>query len=206
MQGYISGIVKLKNEDIVVKIITKSKFLSLYRFYGIRHSIINIGRKIDFEIDYSGIFMPRLRNILQIGFEWEHKYNRLYFWQSFLKLINKHLQDTNEISSFYFDLLDEMSIKFQKQNPYRILLDSYAKLLEFEGRKILETKCFVCNQNLGENSVIVRSFLAAHKSCIPYSLESIDTKIFFDFLKSNRSICLNNAEVKYLLNIMLEGL
>ncbi|RDU64085.1 recombination protein RecO [Helicobacter sp. MIT 14-3879] len=205
MKGYISNIIKLKNEDIIVKIITKNKFLSLYRFYGIRHSIINIGRKIDFEIDYSGVFMPRLRSIAQLSFEWERDYNKLYYFQTFIKTLNKHLQDTQDIPSFYFELLNEATIKINKQAPNRVLINLYSKLLENEGRKILHKKCFICNNPLGGEILIARGFLGAHKNCI-ISECLLDRDKFFDFLKNNKSIFLNDIEVESLFNIMIEGL
>lgn len=49
MQGYILSMQKTRNEDMIVKILTPMYIKTLYRFYGTRHSIINIGRKIDFE-------------------------------------------------------------------------------------------------------------------------------------------------------------
>lgn len=206
MQGYISGITKLKNEDLIVSIITSRSFLTLYRFYGARHSIIQIGRKIDFEIEYCGVFMPKMRNIIQLGFKWESDFERLFYFQEFLKLLNAHLRDTDELPSFYFDLLNDMSINLIHQNPRRILVDSYAKLLEFEGRKMLDKKCFVCEGNLGEFSVVVRGFLLAHKACIPHSNDLLQTNRFLHFLTNNRGILLENNEIKILSDVVLLGL
>ncbi len=206
MQGFISGITKLKNEDIIVQIITEKKFLSLYRFYGLRHSIINIGRKIDFDIEYNGLFMPKLRNIIQLGFRWEEDYERLYYWQQFLKILNQHLRDTDEIARFYFDLLNTGALCLNKQSPPRVLIEMYAKLLAFEGRNSPKDMCFICNRVLDSNITIARGFLPAHKHCLVNNNEMIDKDKFFHFLHTKQSILLDNSEVLYLLRILLLGI
>jgi hypothetical protein len=53
MQGFIVNINRVKEEDLIVSILTKDKLHTLYRFYGARHGSINIGFKIDFEIEQS---------------------------------------------------------------------------------------------------------------------------------------------------------
>lgn len=204
MQGFISGIKKLKNEDIIVNIITSSHFLTLYRFYGMRHSIINIGRKIDFEVDYNGIFMPRLRAISQLGFAWENDFYKMRYFQRFIQCLNKHLSGTSEISSFYFELLNLALKIINKQNPSRALLDLYAMILENEGRKALGNICFICDEELGEKVRVARGFLSAHSHCINSDFE-IEKIRFFEFLQSNKSIFLNEEEVEGLLEVLLQG-
>lgn len=204
MQGYISGIVKLKNEDLIVKIITENKFLSLYRFYGMRHSIINIGRKIDFEIDYSGIFMPRLRSIMQLGYPWEDNHGKMHYFQSFLMLLNKHLEEAEEISSFYYNMLNEAVKKIERQAANRTLLDLYATLLEYEGRRS-NNLCFNCGERLDESSLIIRGFLAAHTKCSPSGFR-MPTSSFLEFLENKRSVFLSEEEVEGLFEILLKGL
>lgn len=204
MQGYISGIVKLKNEDLIIKVITQNKFLTLYRFYGMRHSIINIGRKIDFEIDYSGMFMPRLRSVMQLGFQWENDYGKMRFFQCFLKLLNAHLEGAESIPSFYYELLNEAIKKIEKQSASRTLLDLYAMLLEYEGRKSNRV-CFNCGEALETYSLIIRGFLASHTKCVPSGFK-ISTNNFFTFLQNNKSIFLSDDEVNGLFEILLKGL
>lgn len=204
MQGYISGIVKLKNEDLIIKVITQNKFLTLYRFYGMRHSIINIGRKIDFEIDYSGMFMPRLRSVMQLGFQWENDYGKMHYFQTFLKLLNTHLEGAESIPSFYYELLNEAIKKIEKQSASRTLLDLYAMLLEYEGRKSNRV-CFNCGEALETHSLIIRGFLASHTKCTPSGFK-ISTNNFFTFLQNNKSIFLNDDEVNGLFEILLKGL
>lgn len=206
MQGFISGITKLKNEDIIVQIITQNKFLSLYRFYGLRHSIISVGRKIDFDIEYNGQFIPKLRNIMQLGFAWESDFTRLYYWQQFLKLLNNHLRDTEEIPSFYFEMLSNGAIILDKQNPARVLIEMYVKLLQFEGRLSLDANCFICNEKLSSKIAVTRGFLCAHHNCIPNNIEVIDKDLFFDFINLGKSTFLNDDEVEYLLKMLLLGI
>ncbi|WP_181646859.1 recombination protein RecO [Helicobacter sp. 16-1353] len=206
MQGFISGITKLKNEDIIVQIITKTKFLHLYRFYGLRHSIINIGRKVDFDIEYSGQFIPKMRNIVQLGFVWENDYTRLYYWQQLLKLLNKHLRDTEEIPEFYFNLLNNGALFLSKQSPNRVLIEIYANLLAFEGRLNIEDSCFICNKQLDSKVAVTRGFLCAHNHCLLEDSQTIDKDLFFDFLRDKRSVFLSNNEVDYLLNVLLLGI
>lgn len=107
MQGYILSMQKTRNEDMIVKILTPMYIKTLYRFYGTRHSIINIGRKIDFEEEPSMTFLPKLKHILHLGFKWESDSARYYVWQHFIKLFYKHLIDVYEIDEFYFRLLEE---------------------------------------------------------------------------------------------------
>ncbi|WP_181881520.1 recombination protein RecO [Helicobacter sp. MIT 99-5507] len=206
MQGFISGITKLKNEDIIVQIITQNKFLSLYRFYGLRHSIISIGRKIDFDIEYNGQFIPKLRNIIQLGFAYESDFTKLYYWQQFLKLLNNHLRDTEDIPSFYFEMLNNGAIILNKQNPSRVLIEMYVKLLHFEGRLSLDSNCFICNEELSNKIAVTRGFLCAHNSCLINNIEVIDKDLFFGFIKLKKSIFLNDSEVEYLLNALLLGI
>lgn len=210
MIGYISQIIKSKNEDLIVKIITNRKILTLYRFYGLRHSIINIGRKIDFDVDYGGVFMPRLRNIVQINMPWENDYNRLYYWQQFMNLLNKHLYDVEDISNFYFDILDSYSLYLQKQAPGRVLIEMYAHILEFEGRKRISNMCYLCEKELDNELVIIRGFIGVHKKCAIDNKNSVKCSIkkdnFIEFLKSKKSTFLNNEDILYLENILFLGL
>ena len=54
MQGYIIDIKPVKDDDLIVSILTENELLTTYRFYGARHSNINIGYKIDFELIDAG--------------------------------------------------------------------------------------------------------------------------------------------------------
>lgn len=206
MQGYILSMQKTRNEDMIVKILTPMYIKTLYRFYGTRHSIINIGRKIDFEEEPSMTFLPKLKHILHLGFKWESDSARYYVWQHFIKLFYKHLIDVYEIDEFYFRLLEEGAQKLHLQNPKRVVLEMYAKILHFEGRAHDEENglCFVCEEALGDMVSLARGFLFAHNFCIGghrFAMNDI-----MQFLHTQSSILLDDTQVNELWEILGLGL
>jgi hypothetical protein len=50
MQGYIIDLKVVKDDDLIVTLLCENELITSYRFYGARHSNINIGYKIDFEL------------------------------------------------------------------------------------------------------------------------------------------------------------
>ncbi len=48
MQGFLLQTQSIRDEDLIVRVLTKNQLKTLYRFYGKRHSVLNVGRKIDF--------------------------------------------------------------------------------------------------------------------------------------------------------------
>ena len=106
MQGYIINLNRVKDEDLIVTIISKGSLQTLYRFYGARHGTINVGFKIDYEIDQSSkSTIHRLKDVVHIGFPWIYNSDKLRLWQSFLALFHNHLKDAEDIGSFDYDLL-----------------------------------------------------------------------------------------------------
>lgn len=220
MQGYILQMQKTRKEDMIVKILTQSDIKTLYRFYGARHSIINIGRKIDFEEQTQLGFLPKLKHIVHLGYKWESQHDRYYVWQHFIKLLYRHLADVYEIDSFYFELLDSGANKLILQNPKRVVLEMYATLLKHEGRafmgfeNILENgaensstnkmQCFVCQQDLTERVALGRAFLLAHRECIGGRTFELDRII--SFLQTQSTILLEDDEVNHLWEIFGLGL
>ena len=143
MQGYIINVNKARDEDVIVTILTHHNLYTLYRFYGARHGQINLGFKIDFEPEASvKSSIDRLRNVIQLGFPWITDRSRLFIWQQFCALFHKHMQDSEELDSFYFELLENAASIWQTQNPKRIAIETYVKLLAFEGRLHQEMNCF----------------------------------------------------------------
>ncbi|MCH5313124.1 MAG: recombination protein RecO [Helicobacter sp.] len=206
MQGYILSMQKMRNEDMIVKILTPMYIKTLYRFYGARHSIINIGRKIDFEEESNLTFLPKLKHILHLGYKWESDTLRYYVWQHFIKLLHKHLFDVHKIDEFYFTLLEEGAQKLCLQNPKRVVLEMYAKILHFEGRvpSGQEHFCFVCEEALAEKISLARGFLFAHHSCIGGS--EFNSNEILQFLHSQSSILLDDWQVGELWGIIGLGL
>ncbi len=204
MQGYILNIFRVRDEDLIVNVLTPNRFRTLYRFYGARHSTIQIGYKIDFEIDSSNASkLPLLRGVHHLGFKWLYDVKKTYLWQTYIKLFYNHLKGVEELGRFYFDLLEDNTRRWEKQNPKRIIIESYTKLLEAEGRLHKDFKCFVCERDIRDDIVLVRGFLPSHKECV---FGKIFTKWRIEELFLNHSsIFLNDDEVDLLYEIVCEG-
>jgi len=205
MQGYIININKVKDEDLIVSILTQNNFYTTYRFYGARHSIINIGYKIDFELESNlKSNISRLKDVLHIGYHWIQDTKKLYCWQRFIKLFYPHLKDVEDIDQFYFNLLDDLAHKMIKQDPKRAIIESYIKLCEYEGRLHTEYECLLCEDVIESNISLVRSFIPTHSRC-SYS-KSFYTKQIKELFEEKSLINFDNNEVEYLWNILLQGL
>jgi recombinational DNA repair protein (RecF pathway) len=206
MQGYIINLNKVKDEDLIVTIITKGSLDNLYRFYGARHGVINLGFKIDYEKEASAkSTISRLKDVIHIGFKWINDYKLLRLWQDFVALFHKHLIDAEELDDFYFELLDNASEQWNKQNPKRVAIESYVKLLENEGRLHKTLNCFLCSLPIEDKEVsLVRAFLPTHNAC-SHTL-GINKEALIELFKNKSSIFLNDKEVDRLWYILLEGL
>ncbi len=204
MQGIILNIIKVKEEDLIVSVLTKKRLKTLYRFYGARHSHINLGYKIDFvPIASPKSSLSMLREVLHLGFSWQFDREKFYIWQQFCKLLYKHLKDVDELDQFYFDLLENSIHKINKQNPKRVLIEAYLELLEYEGRLHDDFKCFICDKNIEKKLVLKRSFLTAHESCLIGKKMDIDT--IKELFKTKKTLLLENTEIENLWEILLEG-
>ncbi len=205
MQGYILHTHRVKDEDLIVSILTPYKLKTLYRFYGARHASVHIGYKIDFEAIHSAkSSLPMLREVLPLAFSWIFEKDRFFYWQQFLKLLYKHLKDVNELDSFYFDLLEDTAHTIAKQNPKRTLIESYLQLLSYEGRLHPELICFICDQPIQGELTLKRSFLCAHPHCLFGSTLSLQ-KIRYLF-ETGSTIELDDNEVELLWQTLQEGL
>ncbi|RDU73107.1 recombination protein RecO [Helicobacter aurati] len=210
MQGFILQITKSIKEDVLVKLITTKHYYTLYRFYGARHSILYAGRNIDFEVEYQGIYIPKLRNIFHIAREYEQDLEKVYIWQQFCSLLDKHLQEPNshepkEIPPFYYTMLENGVRKLKKQQAKRVACCMYAELLEFEGRLYQKENCFICDNKLEKKIAITRGFLLAHPACV-HSPALLDRDSVMKFYATKNLINFNNEECANLYQIVLEGL
>ncbi|AFI05431.1 recombination protein RecO [Helicobacter cetorum] len=196
MQGFILQIRGIRDEDLIVYILTNSELKTLYRFYGKRHSVLNVGRKIDFEEENDEKFLPKLRNILHLGYVWERELERLFFWQRFCVLLSKHLEGVHSLDSIYFDTLDNGAKKLSKQHPLRVVLEMYATLLHFEGRLQFEGTCFLCNEKLEHSVSLAQGFVLAHPKCL--KTKSINLEKIQDFFHTQSTIYLETEEVEEL--------
>jgi len=166
MQGYILNLTPVRDEDLIVTILTPSRLHTLYRFYGARHSPINLGYKIDFTIEPQVGYMDRLRNVLHLSFPWLMEFEKVMAWQHFIKSLHRHLKDIETIDPFYFDLLERLVVKLRRQHPKRAIVEGYTELLEHEGRLHAQPICFACDEEIEKDPVIVRGFLQAHRGCV----------------------------------------
>ncbi len=204
MQGYITNINKARDEDLIITILTPRKQYTTYRFYGARHSTINLGYKIDFELQHSfKSKIPQLRSVLHLAKRWNIDRIRMYIWQQFVKFFYKHLKDIENIEEFYFKLLEESFEKWGEQNPKRIAIECYIKLLEFEGRLHSDFICFECEKKIEKDISLLRAFLPAHKECIytdSYKLAHVK-----ELFKNKTTLFFDDKEIERLWQILCEG-
>jgi recombinational DNA repair protein (RecF pathway) len=205
MKGFIINIRKAKNEDVIVTVLSNFRVENYYRFFGARHSILQVGNFIDFEVEESsGGFMPKMRRLSQFGFSWIFDTNRLFVWQRFIRLFDAHLKDTNKIDPFYFDLLLAVAKKWDKQNPKRLAVEAYLKLLDYEGRLYNNGFCYICEEILDDNVALMRAFIPAHPYCIYAKPHNKDT--IFKLFDTKSSIFIEDDIVNDLYSLLLKGL
>jgi len=206
VNGFILNVNRVHNEDLIVSVLSKHELLTLYRFYGARHSQIQLGYKIDFETEANaGVTISRLRNVLHLGYPWLYDLKRLMVWQQFSQLMYKHLQTNDaELDSIYYDLLEDAGKIFEKQNPKRVAIESYVKLLRYEGRLHTEHFCFICEDKIIKEISLARAFLPAHPQCIN-SIAIASRSIEILFSEAN-SMFLSDIEIEQVYAVLLEGL
>jgi len=205
MKGFILNIRKAKNEDVIVTVLSNCEVTSYYRFYGARHSILQVGNLIDFQVQESKKgFMPQIRKISHISFPWLFSDNHLSIWQNFITLFEPHLKEATQIDSFYFDLLLKIAKKWHKQNPKRLAVEAYIEILDYERRLHNNGLCYICEDVLNEQVGLMRAYLPAHPICIyGYSYEKQQIFKLFD---TKLTIHLNDNIVDKLFNTLLKGL
>jgi len=205
VQGYIINLNRVKEEDLIVTILSKNNLYTLYRFYGARHGVINLGFKIDYEIEESSKgTIARLKDVIHIGYKWINDYKLLRLWQNFATLFYKHLKESEEIGSFYFELLNAAEQNWDKQNPQRVAIEAYVKLLEHEGRLHKDMHCFLCSRKIEGDVSLLRAYLPTHEAC-SHTL-AINKKGLEELFENKSSLFLSNKEVGRLWNVLLEGL
>jgi len=129
----------------------------------------------------------------------------MHAWQNFLKLLYKHLKDAEQIEPFYFDLLEELSLKLKKSTPKRVISEGVVKLLEFEGRLHDSSHCYFCGEKIvGEKLALVRSFLPAHGKCV-YAKEVSKNGIDMLF-REKSSAFLEEKEIEIVWEALLLGI
>ncbi len=204
MQGYIIHINPCREEDLIVSLLCEKSIVTAYRFYGARHSTVNVGYKIDAELVHSAkSSMPQLRNILHLSNSWLHVRQKALLWQNFIHLFYEHLKGINEIDEFYFKLLEESEKKMKLQDSKRIQIESYIKLLESEGRLHEEKRCFFCGEKISDKIAFIRGLLPAHPECS--SSIGLEIKKMDYLFKEKSSMFLEDEAVDRIWNVMCEG-
>ena len=205
MRGFVINIKKAKNEDIIVTVLNENSITDYWRFFGARHSILQIGNLVDFEVTESkNNFMPNMRSVSHLSFPWIFSNNHLLIWQNFIKLFEPHLKDSPEIESFYFNLLLKIAKKWDKQNPKRLAVEAYVELLAHEGRLYDNGFCYVCEEVLDKEIGLMRAFLPTHTACIyAHSLNKVE---IFTLFNTHSTIYLNDSTIEKLYIILLKGL
>lgn len=204
MRGFILNTVKVRDEDLIVRILSENEVLTLYRFYGARHSYINVGYLIDFIIEESAkTTIKRLRNVIQLPFPFLFDLEKMLNYKIFIKLLNSHLSDVTKINNFYYNWLIDITNYLDKRDAKRFLIESYVKLLEKEGRLHKDFVCFLCEKEIKENIALTRAFLPAHEKCIyekGFSKEKIQ-----DLFENKKSLLFSDEEIEKLWKIMNLG-
>ena len=205
MRGFVLHTVKVRDEDLIVKILTKDEVLTLYRFYGARHSYINVGYHIDFVVEESPkTTIKRLRNVTQLPFSFLFDLEKMLDFKIFISLLNSHLSDVTKIDDFYYNLLIEITNEMKNRDSKRLLIESYVKLLEKEGRLHKEFECFLCEQKVNGNIALARAFLPAHERCI-YE-EGFEKEKIKELFENKKSVLLSDEEILKLWKILNLGM
>jgi len=205
MKGFILSIQPVRDEDCIVTILSYEKVGVYYRFYGARHSVIALGFLIDFEIEgEDGKFLPRLRGVSHLGFDWLKSNARVLIWHQFTRALYIHLKEVEEVDAFYYNLLLKSAKKINRQNPKRVLCESYLELLEYEGRIYNNESCYICQSPLGYQVSLMQGYKLTHPECI-FSTH-IHKKSMIEAFKSKSTIHLDDIEVDYLFSVVQRGL
>jgi recombinational DNA repair protein (RecF pathway) len=205
MKGFVLSLTRARNEDMIATILTPKTLGRFYRFYGARHSILQVGYLIDFEVEgEDGRFLPRLRHLRHHGFPWLYERNRLMIWQAFIQRFEPHLRESETLEPFYFDLLLHAARRWERQNPKRIAVESYHALLRYEGRLHPVDHCYICERPIGDRLSLMAAFHPAHPECIyapPLDRAPIDR-----FFATGKTLHLDDAAVEHLYGVVLKGL
>ena len=205
MRGFVLHTVRVRDEDLIVRILTKNEVLTLYRFYGARHSYINVGYHIDFVVEESPkTTIKRLRNVTQLPFSFLFDLEKMLDFKIFISLLNRHLSDVTKIDDFYYNLLIEITNEMKKRDSKRLLIESYVKLLEKEGRLHKEFECFLCEQKINGNIALARAFLPAHEKCI-YE-DGFEREKIKELFENKKSVLLSDEEIQRLWKILNLGM
>lgn len=203
IKGFILKHQLAKGEDIIVTILSETRVDRYYRFYGARHSILQMGYLIDFEIQESNNFLPRVRSISHNGFNWLYNREKLMLWHQFIAIFEPHFRDVKEIDSIYFNTLLNCAKKWDKQSPKRLIVEAYTKLLNYEGRLQPLDRCTICNQPIEDTIALIDGFLPTHSSCS--HTQALKKEYIEHLFKTNSTIWIDDNIIDRLYLIALKS-
>ena len=204
MKGFILKLNSAKNEDMIVKVLTSNSINSYYRFYGARHSVLQLGYLIDFEVqESSNNFLPRIRNITHHGFKWLYNREKLMDWHRFIKILEEHLRDVSHIDSFYFNLLLDSAKKWERQSSKRVAVEAFVNILKYEGTLHNLSKCLICGKRIENNLSLIKGFVPAHNFCA--NSKTLPFKEINELFTNNTSMFIDDETIELLFEIMAKG-
>ena len=205
MKGFILNTVRVRDESLIVRILTSDEVISLYRFYGARHSYINVGYLIDFYREQSSkSTIDRLRHVTQIPFKFLFDMEKNLFFKEYIRLLNVHLSDVSKIDGFYYDSIYEMCETLHERHVKRAVLEHYVKLLEKEGRLHKDFVCFLCENKVEGKIALARGYLPAHENCI--MSEGFDENKLMMLFNEKKTVLFEDGEINRLWRILELGI
>jgi recombinational DNA repair protein (RecF pathway) len=200
MQGFILSTKLNKEEDKIVKILTSNEIITLYRFYGARHSQLQRGNLIDFVIE-NNIFgkIPKLRSPIQIPFlPLSLSIDEKLKWDIFFKFLNYHLRGVLKLPPFYYQKLFFMSKELNFRPTTRVLIEGLFEILKFEGSLAFVNKCNICHFPLQKKVAVERnSFHLVHPSCAP-SAPSFPKRALQELYIYQKSVLFTSSQLEIL--------
>ena len=189
---------------MVVTILSQYCVGTYYRFYGARHSVLQLGYLIDYEVEQDKAnFLPRVRGVSHIGFPWLYDREKLMYWHRFISIFEPHLRDINEIDSFYYNAILDSAKKWQKQSFRRLIVEKYVNTLQYEGRLHSLESCIICKQKIDKEVSLLKGFLPTHPHC-SHTTAFIKKDIEELFL-TNSTIDIDSKTTQALSEIVLKG-
>ncbi len=205
MKGFILNTVRVRDEDLIVRILTREEVVTLYRFYGARHSYINVGYLIDFHIEESAkSTIKRLRHVTQIPFKFLFDMEKTLYFKEYVSLLNKHFTDVSRVDEFYYDSLLKLCENLSERDVKRAVIEHYVSLLEKEGRLHNDFVCFLCESKIDGKIALARSFLPAHEKCIMgggFDKEKVEV-----LFNEKKTLLFNDEEIERLWRILEMGI
>jgi len=89
------------------------------------------------------------------------------------------------------------------QSPKRLIVESYIKILKFEGRLFTLDRCAMCNQVLDKDVALIDKFIPTHSSCS--GIEGIDKNLINYLFINDSTIRLSDDIVDRLYLIALKS-